>query len=370
VRSLLIIGTRPEAIKLAPVIRECLGQTGRIEPVVCLSGQHRELLTGLLEYFEVPVHEHLELMSPEQTLAELTARALPAFDHLLVRLQPDAVVVQGDTTTVMAAALTAFYRRVHVVHVEAGLRTGHLHSPWPEELNRRIAGMIACKHCAPTRRAAAALEAEGVEAERIRVTGNTVVDALQWTLGRLRREPQPWPDRYAFLGDRRMVLITAHRRENFGQGLEQICTAILELAGNFPDCEFVYPVHLNPRVQSPVRRLLARQANIHLIEPVLYPEFVWLMDRAALILTDSGGVQEEAPTLGKPLVVLRQHTERPELVEAGGAFLVGTSASAIVAQSERLLSDPRAYAAAQLKENPYGDGRAASRIVQWMLEGV
>ncbi len=367
-RALLIVGTRPEAIKLAPVVHECLRRAGRVEPVVCLTGQHRELLAGVLEHFQLPVHEQLDLMRPGQSLADLTGRALVAFDALLSRVAPDLVVVQGDTTSVMSAALAAFYHHIPLMHVEAGLRTGHLSAPWPEELNRRIAGMIACKHCAPTPRAAAALEAEGVDRNQIRVTGNTVVDALLWTLQRVRRQPGPWVERYAALGSRRMVLVTAHRRESFGPGLEQICAAIGELAVRFPECQFVYPLHLNPQVQGPVRRILEGKANIHLTAPAVYPEFVWLLDRATIVLTDSGGVQEEAPTLGKPLVVLREHTERPEVVEAGGAFLVGTSTAAIVDQTTRLLSDPQAYARAQLQQNPYGDGQAAQRIVEWMLQ--
>jgi len=369
-RPLLIAGTRPEAIKLAPVVRECLTRPDRLDPVVCLAGQHRELLAGVLDHFELPVHEHLDLLVPGQSLAELSARALTAFDQLLTRVRPDVVVVQGDTTTVMAASLAAFYRRVALVHVEAGLRTGCLDAPWPEELNRRIASLVACKHCAPTARAAAALQAEGIASDRIRITGNTVVDALQWTRECLRGEAGVWADRDRALGPGRMILVTAHRRENFGPGLEQICAAVAELAHRFGDCRFVYPVHLNPEVQGPVRRLLAGIPNVDLIAPAVYPEFVWLLDRACLVLTDSGGVQEEAPTFGKPVLVLRQCTERPEVVEAGGAFLVGTSTDAIVAQTTRLLTDSAAYAAAQLAHNPYGDGHAAQRIVRWMLDEV
>jgi UDP-N-acetylglucosamine 2-epimerase (non-hydrolysing) len=251
--------------------------------------------------------------------------------------------------------------------VEAGLRTGNLLSPWPEELNRRIAGLNAAVHCAPTRRAAQNLQREGVPAHTVHVTGNTVVDALLWAVDRERSRGGAWHDKYAFLGDRRMVLITGHRRENFGQGFEDICTSICALAERFPEVAFVYPVHLNPNVQQPVRRILGNIANVHLVAPAAYPEFVWLMDRSTLILTDSGGVQEEAPSLRKPILVMRDTTERPEAVDAGAVELVGASPSAIVAGVSRLLTDPAEYARRQLDKNPYGDGKAAERIVDLVV---
>lgn len=367
-RPLVIFGTRPEAIKLAPVIRQCRLRGGQVQPTVCLTGQHRELLAGVVDYFQIRPDVCLDLMRPDQTPAELTARCLRKLDELLARLRPDCVVVQGDTTSAMAAALAAFYRRTAVVHVEAGLRSGNLDAPWPEELNRRTIGTVAKLHCAPTRRAAHALLAEGVPAEAVHVTGNPVVDALLQTLARQRNGAGPWPQKHATLGDRPMVLITGHRRESFGGPLENVCRAIGLLAQRFADWRFVYPVHLNPHVDGPVRRMLGGRANVHLVPPAAYDEFVWLMNRSTLIVTDSGGVQEEAPSLGKPVLVTREVTERPEAVEAGAARLVGTSVEAIVTAAEELLTDPAAYAACRIDHNPYGDGHAAERIVELMIE--
>jgi UDP-N-acetylglucosamine 2-epimerase (non-hydrolysing) len=325
------------------------------------------MLDQVTEYFGVPVDCDLDLMAPDQTLADVTARCLTGLDAVLAEYQPDCLVAQGDTTTVMAAALAAFYRRVPMVHVEAGLRTGDLMAPWPEELNRRIASLTTALHCAPTSRAAENLLREGVAAESVHVTGNTVIDALLWTVARERGHDRPWRDKYSMLGDRRMVLVTGHRRENFGDGMEQMCTAILVLARRFPDVEFLYPVHLNPNVREPVARLLSGQANIRLCSPAPYPEFVWLMDRSTLILTDSGGVQEEAPSLRKPVLVMREVTERPEAVEAGAVELVGTDVFRIVDRTSVLLSDTSAYSLHQIDRSPYGDGRAAGRIVELML---
>jgi len=367
-RPLLIFGTRPEAIKMAPVVQECRRRGAEIDPIVCLSGQHREMLAQVTDYFDLRADVCLDLMQPNQTLAGLTARCLERTDEVLTRFQPDCVVAQGDTTTVMAASLAAFYRRIPLVHVEAGLRTGNLHAPWPEELNRRIADIVTSLHCAPTRRAADALLAEGASPQTVHVTGNTVIDALLATVERERACQQRWQEKYAMLGDRPLVLITGHRRENFGQGFENICRAIAQLAEQFPEVQFVYPVHLNPNVQEPVRRTLGDRPNVHLVPPAAYPEFVWLMDRSTLILTDSGGVQEEAPSLRKPVLVMRETTERPEVVEAGAARLVGTSVEAIVKGVRQLLTDPAAYAACQIDESPYGDGRAAQRTVELMLQ--
>ncbi len=366
-RPLLIFGTRPEAIKMAPLVRECLRRSDAIQPKVCVTGQHRELLAQVTDYFGIRPDEDLDLMTSDQSLAELTARCVERLDGVVARDRPDQIVVQGDTTTTMAAALVAFYRRIPLVHVEAGLRTGNLAAPWPEELNRRITSIVTTLHCAPTRRAAAALRAEGHPLHSIHVTGNTVIDALLETVKRERANDHLWESRYAPLLQRRMVLITSHRRENFGQPLENVCCAVAELAERFSDCAFVYPVHLNPHVQEPVQRLLGSRRNIHLLPPLPYPDFVWLMDRSTLILTDSGGVQEEAPSLGKPVVVTRQTTERPEAVEAGAVRLVGTSTTAIVEAVTRLLTDTAAYAACQIERNPYGDGHAAPRIVDLML---
>lgn len=352
---------------MAPLVEACRRRPEQISPIVCLTGQHREMLAQVTDYFGIQADANLDLMAPDQTLAGFTARCLEGVDAALVRYRPDCIVAQGDTTTVMAAALAAFYRRVPLVHVEAGLRTGDLMAPWPEELNRRLADMTAWLCCAPTQRAAETLLAEGAPAEAVQVTGNTVIDALLQTVARERANSARWEEKYAALGDRPMVLITGHRRESFGQGFENICLAIGLLAQQFPDCRFVYPVHLNPNVQEPVRRTLGRRPNALLVAPAAYPEFVWLMDRSTLILTDSGGVQEEAPSLKKPVLVMRDTTERPEAVEAGAARLVGTSVDKIVDGVTKLLTDPAEYAACQIDHNPYGDGHAAERIVDLML---
>lgn len=353
---------------MAPVVHECLRHADEIETIVCLTGQHREMLAQVTDYFGIKADLDLQLMQPNQTLAELTARCITGIDGALTRYKPHCVVAQGDTTTVMAAALAAFYRRIPLVHVEAGLRTGNLQAPWPEELNRRIASLVTSLHCAPTERSAGNLRAEKIDPATIHVTGNTVIDALMWAVERERGASARWQDRYAMLGDRRMVLITGHRRENFGQGFHDICESIAALADRFPDVEFVYPVHLNPNVQEPVHRILGERKNIHLLEPKAYPEFVWLMDRSTVILTDSGGVQEEAPSLQKPILVMRETTERPEALDAGAVELVGTSQQAIVDGVSRLLTDAAEYRRRQIEVNPYGDGRAAARIVQLMLE--
>jgi UDP-N-acetylglucosamine 2-epimerase (non-hydrolysing) len=321
------------------------------------------MLAQVVDYFGMPIDIDLALMQQNQSLSGLTARCLETLDQTFVQHQPDCVVAQGDTVTVMAAALAAFFRRIPFVHVEAGLRTGNMYSPWPEELNRRVAGLVTAVHCAPTQRAAQNLLDEGVPESQVLVTGNTVVDALLWAVRRERLRNNDWRAQHAGLGDRPMVLITGHRRESFGSGFSQICEAIHMLAAKFPDHEFVYPVHLNPNVQEPVHRLLGDLANVHLLRPVAYPEFVWLMDRSTLILTDSGGVQEEAPSLRKPVLVMRDTTERPEAVESGAAELVGTSSATIVDRVSLLLTDHDEYARRQLNQNPYGDGRAAERII-------
>ena len=367
-RLLLTFGTRPEAVKMAPVVQSCLRRPDEIEPIVCVSGQHREMLAQVTDYFGLRPDVDLAVMQSGQSLAALTARLLVGLDETIDRFSPDCVVAQGDTTTVLAAALAAFYRRTPFVHVEAGLRTGDLDSPWPEEFNRRAASLATGLHCAPTRRAADQLLAEGVPAGRIRVTGNTVIDALLWTLDRERARGEHWRRKHAALGQRRMVLVTGHRRESFGAGFEQICRGIATLAERFAEVEFIYPVHLNPNVRRPVERMLAGRANVRLIEPVAYPEFVWLMDRSSLILTDSGGVQEEAPSLGKPVLVMRDTTERPEAVEAGAAELVGADAERIVERASLRLSESCSGAAGDDIINPYGDGRAAERIVEFILE--
>lgn len=365
-RALLAFGTRPEAVKMAPVVHECLRRPGEIEPVVCFTGQHRELLDQAAEYFELRCDVDLHVMRPDQSPTDVAARCITALDDVFRRYRPDCVAAQGDTTTVLAASIAAFYRRIAFVHIEAGLRTGSLQAPFPEEFNRRVVSLAAALHCAPTAWAAENLLREGVDARRVHVTGNTVVDALLWTLHRERGRQAYWSERYAFLGRRPLVLITGHRRENFGPGLERICSAICRLATAYPEVAYLYPVHLNPRVRQTVETLLSQQANVYLVPPVPYPEFVWLMKRASVILTDSGGVQEEAPSLGKPVVVMRESTERPEGVAYGTARLVGTCVEQIVEAVSNLL-DAGPATAAGIAGNPYGDGQAARRIVDLMI---
>jgi UDP-N-acetylglucosamine 2-epimerase (non-hydrolysing) len=366
--AFLVFGTRPEAIKMAPIIHEARRRAGDIRTITCVTGQHRELLGQVIDYFGITPTHSLDVMRPNQTLGDLTAHCLEGIDGLLAQVRPDCVVAQGDTTTVLAAALAAFYRRVPFVHVEAGLRSGSLQAPWPEEMNRRVASLLTGLHCAPTPRAAQQLREEGFDPRSIHVTGNTVIDALTWTVDRERANAERWQEKYDFLGARRMVLVTGHRRESFGEGLAEVCRAIGKLADSFGDVHFVYPVHLNPNVLRPVHAALDGRSNVHLVEPATYPEFVWLMDRSTLIVTDSGGVQEEAPSLRKPVLVTRDVTERPEAVAAGAAELVGTSETRIVECVELLLTNAEEYAHRQLDVNPYGDGQAAGRILSLMLE--
>jgi UDP-N-acetylglucosamine 2-epimerase (non-hydrolysing) len=367
-RPLVVFGTRPEAIKLCPVIIECQKRPNEIAPIICSTGQHREMLAQVLGYFGITPDIDLGLMKPGQTLTGLTAMCLEAVDKVIQAQQPDCVVVQGDTTTVMAAAMVAFYHRVPIVHVEAGLRTGDLTAPWPEEFNRRVAGIVTDLHCAPTERSANALRREFVPEEKIRVTGNTVIDALMHTVEKERGHSSQWGQKYpAALADS-VVLITGHRRENFGGGLAEICAAIAELAAAHPQTEFIYPVHLNPNVKGPVHERLGGLDNVHLVPPADYPEFVWLMDRASVVLTDSGGVQEEAPSLGSAVLVTREKTERPEAVEAGLAELVGTNRELIVRRVSECLAQRKGGSGAAIINNPYGDGKSSARIVDWMLE--
>ncbi|MFN0017513.1 MAG: non-hydrolyzing UDP-N-acetylglucosamine 2-epimerase [Pirellulaceae bacterium] len=366
-RPLLILGTRPEAIKMAPVVLECARLGQQIKPIICFTGQHDEMLRQVTDYFDINADFDLKVMSAGQSLAALTARCLTSLDDLVAREKPDCLVAQGDTTSVLAASMVAFYRQLPFIHVEAGLRTGNLQQPWPEEFNRRVASITTTLHAAPTERAKDNLLREGVPSQQIRVTGNTVIDALLWTSQR-ERQSKIWPDRYGFLQDRQMVLITTHRRENHGGGLDQICQAIAKLARHFPETAFVLPVHLNPYVKSTVEGSLAGIANVHLLRPLPYPEFVWLMSRAKFILSDSGGVQEESPSLKRPVLVLRETTERQEAVECGAVELVGSNCESIVAWTTRLLTDEQAYRSMQVESSPYGDGKSAVRIVGWLLE--
>lgn len=362
-RVLSVFGTRPEAIKLAPVILELEKHPDRFDSQVCVTAQHREMLDQVLEWFRINPAYDLDLMQPGQELAEFAGRGLTTVSGLLKTTQPDVVLVQGDTTTAMVAALAAFYLRLPVGHVEAGLRTRDRYNPFPEEINRRMIGALATFHFAPTARAAAALRAEQVPEGDIFVTGNTVIDALHMTVKRPVKL-----DLDLRLEHPRLILVTAHRRESFGGPFESICMALLDLAERNTDIEIVYPVHLNPNVRQPVRRILAGHPRIHLLAPIRYEQFVHLMAEAYLILTDSGGIQEEAPALGKPVLVMRETTERPEATEAGTARLVGTDRQRIVAEAERLLRSEEDYRTMARTANPFGDGRAAERIVSILSE--
>jgi UDP-N-acetylglucosamine 2-epimerase (non-hydrolysing) len=364
-KILLVMGTRPEAIKMAPVLAALERRMGEVSVEVCVTRQHSELLAAVLELFRIRPNYDLGLMKPDQGLGELTARALVGLEGVYKACKPATVVVQGDTTTALAASLAGFYQRIPVAHVEAGLRTGDLMAPWPEELNRRLTGIMASLHFAPTDRARRNLLAEGIAADRIHVTGNTAVDAIVGIAQRLRSEQglRSRLDRsFDYLDPaRRLILVTGHRRESFGEGFERICRALAELARR-PDVQIVYPVHLNPNVQRPVFGILGGKSNVHLIEPVDYLTFAYLMTRSYIIVSDSGGVQEEAPSLDKPVLVMRDVTERQEAVEAGVVRLVGTDVERIVSGAARLLDDEADYALMARGVNPFGDGRAAERI--------
>jgi UDP-N-acetylglucosamine 2-epimerase len=366
---LTIFGTRPEAIKLAPVIRELDRHPGRVRSVVCVTAQHRQMLDQALELFAIRPEHDLNLMRDRQDLTMLTAQVLTAVAPVLAEVRPDWVLVQGDTTTTLAASLAAFYAQAPVAHVEAGLRTHDRRAPFPEEINRRCTACLASLHFAPTETARQALLAEGVPPEAIEVTGNTVIDALAWARERVRDCPPALPPGLAqATAGKRIVLVTGHRRESFGEGFEQICLALRDLAERHPDVCVVYPVHLNPRVQDSVYPILRGVEGIVLLDPLPYSAFVWLMDRCHLILTDSGGIQEEAPALRKPVLVMRAATDRPESIAAGNARLVGVSRAAISGAAEQLLADDDAYRRMASAPNPYGDGQAAQRIVAALLE--
>jgi len=361
---LSIFGTRPEAIKMAPVVKELEKHPDKIESVVCVTGQHREMLDQVLSLFEIKPQIDLNLMEPNQTLASLTAKAITSLTDVIADVKPDVVLVQGDTTTAMVAGLTSFYQKVSVGHVEAGLRTYDRYSPFPEEINRRLISVLATYNFAPTQTAVNALMNEGYPEESIFLTGNTVIDALLMTVKRdyeLDLGFSPLSDK--------LILVTAHRRENFGQPLGNICTALKEIARCNPEVEIVYPVHLNPNVRSTVYQMLSNQERIHLIEPLEYEKFVHLMNRSYFVLTDSGGIQEEAPALGKPVLVLRSETERPEAIEAGVVKLVGTDTKVIISETKLLLHDEEEYATMSKGISPYGDGHAAERIVKIIVEG-
>lgn len=365
-KILVIFGTRPEAIKLAPLIIELRKYPGVFDVRVCVTAQHREMLDQVLRFFEIVPDDDLNIMTPGQTLFDVTAQTLMGLRDIIGSYQPDWVVVQGDTTTVFTAALASFYHRVKVAHVEAGLRSFNKFAPFPEEINRVLTSHLANVHFAPTSKARENLLKEGVPDEAIHVVGNTVIDALLHGVGKVK---DLTPDRFgaAFEGlngsvlAKRIILVTGHRRENFGKPFENICHALKELARR-ENVAVIYPVHLNPNVRKPVFEILKGAGNVHLIEPLDYPAFIWLMEKSYLILTDSGGVQEEAPSLGKPVLVMREVTERTEGIDAGTAMLVGTDPAVISREAGALLDDPRRYASMANRKNPYGDGRSSQQI--------
>lgn len=370
IKVLSVFGTRPEAIKMAPVIKELEKQRDTIKSIVCVTAQHREMLDQVLGLFAIRPEYDLDLMRPDQDLFDISCNVLQGLKSILKKETPDIVLIHGDTTTAMAASLAAYYCRIRVGHVEAGLRTFNRYSPFPEEMNRKIVDTLADLHFAPTEAAKANLLAEGVAGNSIFVTGNTVIDALLAVVEKLQQDSglrATLDERFAFLdAKKRLLLVTCHRRENFGEGFRNICLALLEIACTFPDVEILFPVHLNPNVQEPVMRILGSGSlpNIHLVEPVDYLPFVYLMSRSYLIVTDSGGMQEEAPSLGKPVLVMRETTERPEAVAAGTVKLVGADRQSIIESVTTLFTDNAEYEKMSLAHNPYGDGKAAQRIAR------
>ena len=369
-KILSVFGTRPEAIKMAPVVK-ALAEDPSFDAKVCVTAQHRQMLDQVLELFAIQPDFDLDLMKADQTLGDITGNVLHGMEGIFAQWQPDMVLVHGDTTTTLAAALSSYYAKVPVGHVEAGLRTGDKYSPWPEEMNRHLAGALADVHFSPTEKARENLLHEGIAPESIHVTGNTVIDALLTVEERIRSDADlrgRLERHFPFLDPQKyLVLVTGHRRENFGSGFENICQAIATLARR-DDVQVVYPVHLNPHVQEPVRRILSDLSNVFLLKPQDYLSFVYLMHRCTLVLTDSGGIQEEAPSLGKPVLVMRDTTERPEALEAGTALLVGTDRARIVREGSRLLDAPEAYRTMAEAHNPYGDGTAARRIATFLKE--
>lgn len=391
-RVLLVFGTRPEAIKVAPLVKAFQQQADAFETVVCVTGQHREMLDQVLRLFEIVPDYDLNIMKDGQDLYDITARVLVGMRDVIKAVQPDVVFVHGDTTTSMASALAAFYQQIPVAHIEAGLRTHNIYSPWPEEMNRQITGRIATYNFAPTPLSKQNLVDEGVDESSITVTGNTVIDALNMVVNKIKSDrnlqndirdtllQSGLPERmvHAFFqpptSNRRLVLITGHRRENFGDGFLHICQAIKTLAEKYPDVDFVYPMHLNPNVRKPIKEIFgdwvsnrqSSNSNLYFIEPLEYLPFVFLMEQSTLVLTDSGGIQEEAPGLGKPVLVMRNTTERPEAVEAGTVKLVGTNYDLIVSEVSKLLDDPAYYNAMAQATNPYGDGLASKRIIEFL----
>ncbi|EIJ39487.1 UDP-N-acetylglucosamine 2-epimerase [Galbibacter orientalis DSM 19592] len=373
IRNLIIFGTRPEAIKMAPLVKEFQKRADVFETKVCITAQHREMLDQVLDFFEIEPNFDLNLMKPNQNLYTLTSDIITNLKPVLEEFTPDYVYVHGDTTTTMASSIAAFYAGAKVCHVEAGLRTFDMQSPFPEEMNRSVTGVVSNYHFSPTETSKENLLRENKRENSILVTGNTVIDALLFSVNKIKSssfiddevvELQKLIDDY-----KKVILVTGHRRENHGQGFLNICAALKEIAKNHPESQIIYPVHLNPNVQKPVYDLLAGIDNIKLIAPLSYPAFVWLMEKSYLIITDSGGVQEEAPSLGKPVLVMRNTTERPEAVEAGTVLLVGTDPKKIVDEATSLLNDDDAYKKMSALHNPYGDGKACERIVDY-IKGI
>ena len=377
-KIMLVFGTRPEAIKMAPLVKEFQKFPDKFETVVCVTGQHREMLDQVLHIFEISPDYDLNIMKQGQDLYDVTARVLTGMRDVLKEAQPNVVLVHGDTTTSTAAALAAFYQQIPVGHVEAGLRTHDIYSPWPEEMNRQITGRIATYHFAPTPLSRQNLLAEGVKEEHIHVTGNTVIDALYMVVDKIKNDKdldivlenqlkQAGYDVNRLAGGKKLVLITGHRRENFGDGFIHMCTAIKDLTQKYPDVDFVYPMHLNPNVRKPIHEVfgedLSNLGNMFFIEPLEYLSFVYLMEKSTIVLTDSGGIQEEAPGLGKPVLVMRDTTERPEALEAGTVKLVGTDYDKIISEVSALLDNQAYYEKMSKAVNPYGDGKACKRIV-------
>lgn len=379
---MLVFGTRPEAIKMAPLVKEFEKHPNELKTIVCVTGQHREMLDQVLSIFDIHPDYDLNIMQQGQDLYDVTSRVLTGMRDVLKEVHPDVVLVHGDTTTSTAAALAAFYQQIPVGHVEAGLRTYNIYSPWPEEINRQLTGRIATYDFAPTPLSRSNLLKENVDEGKITVTGNTVIDALYWVVEKIKNSPDLEKDLSSFLQDkgydvarlsngRRLVLITGHRRENFGDGFIHMCRAIKDLSEKYRDVDFVYPMHLNPNVRRPIHEVFGEQlddlGNMFFIEPLEYLSFVYLMEKSSIVLTDSGGIQEEAPGLGKPVLVMRDTTERPEALDAGTVKLVGTDYNAIVDNVSTLLDDPKAYNKMSKAVNPYGDGKACGRIVKVLL---
>lgn len=369
-KILLVFGTRPEAIKMAPLVKALQKDSEHFETKICVTAQHRQMLDQVLEVFDIVPEYDLNIMAPNQDLYDITSRVLVGLRGVLDDFAPDIVLVHGDTTTSMAAALAAFYRQIPVGHVEAGLRTYNMLSPWPEEMNRQVTDRMCTYYFAPTEKSRQNLLRENVDATKIHVTGNTVIDALLMAVDIIEKKPHiktaiedELRDKGYAMGNRPYILVTGHRRENFGEGFLNICKAIRQIAEEHPEMDIVYPVHLNPNVQKPVYELLSGTPNIYLVKPLDYLPFVYAMQHSTLLLTDSGGVQEEAPSLGKPVLVMRETTERPEAVEAGTVRLVGTDVAAIVGNVQELLHDPEVYRKMSESYNPYGDGHACERIV-------